>query len=408
MPTSDDNDYQQLLDNFYAVLKPKLQNYWEMKRYMDRFLSTDFNVFDRIKPKENALSDIIADLLNPAGSHGQQRIFLNAFLRRINTNGGLLEQPCEVHREFYFTNKSDSGKIDILVTFDSDFRIGIENKWETGEGNDQLRKYRDYLNKVSNGQFCLIYLTPDGREPDSISPKDENRLLLMSYRSHILEWLRECCQLCESDKFRWFLRDFMDYILTRIEGRRQMPGEEDIIIRHALESRENLDMTLGCYFAGDKVCKQLIKDFLMKLKECLDNHLEMPEWEFVDDGLLKGNGSHFNFAKTSWNGRYPIGIERWDGRITIYGAAKGGRSENIIPGLEEAINRAMPQARKGKGTLWFEWSRYWGDRYGNWDKKEALLNIKYDGEAVNQLCNDLITIMNAATPIIDNYVSSNP
>ena len=220
MPTSDDNDYRQRLDNFFSVLHPKLQNYRETKRYMDRFLSTDFNIFNRIEHKENALSDIIADLLNPAGSHGQQRIFLDAFLRRITRDDldlleeRLLEQSCKVAPQHPYRNESDSGMIDILVTFDSDFRIGIENKCEAGEGYDQLRRYRDYLNRVSNGQFRLIYLTPEGRDPDSISSEDENRLRLMSYRSHILEWLRECCQLCESDKFRWFLRDFMDYIPT--------------------------------------------------------------------------------------------------------------------------------------------------------------------------------------------------
>ena len=189
-----------------------------------------------------------------------------------------------------------------------------------------------------------------------------------------------------------------------------MPGEEDIIIRHALESRENLDMTLGCYFAGDELCKQQIKDFLMKLRRCLDEHLEEPQWTFVDDGLLReplrnGSGSLFTFAKTSWNGRYKIGIQRWDSR-TIYGVVKGKESKEGIPNLEQAINNVMPKAEKSDPS--WEWYRYWEDRYGKWDTKEAFLNRKYDGEAVNQLCNDLITIMKEATPIIDNYVSSNP
>ncbi len=46
MPTSDDNDYRQRLINFFSVLHQKLQNYREMKRHLDRFLSTDFNVFE--------------------------------------------------------------------------------------------------------------------------------------------------------------------------------------------------------------------------------------------------------------------------------------------------------------------------------------------------------------------------
>ena len=185
-----------------------------------------------------------------------------------------------------------------------------------------------------------------------------------------------------------------------------MPGEKDIIIQHALESRENLEMTLGIHFAGDELCKQLIKDFLMKLRECLNkrlNHLENPQWEFVDTLLEEPlrSGSLFAFAKTSWNERCLIGIQRYHGRIG-YGVVKRKESRERIPGLEQAINNAMSKA--GKSSSWWEWHCDWEDCYGNWNTKKALLNIKYDEEAVHQLCKLLIHIMEVA----DEYVSSNP
>ena len=415
MPTSDDNDYRQRLDNFYSVLKQKLQNYRDTKQHLDRFLSTDFNVFewttsDEKRLSEMRLSAIIAGMLDPDRSHGQQRMFLDAFLRRIDKCYLLNRHVKSIHCEYKY---SEEGRIDILVDF-RDFGIGIENKPRAGDQDEQLRKYHDYLKKRYNNQFCLIYLTLDKRRPPENSIRADlveelirtGQLRLVSYSKEILEWLRECVQLCESDKFRWFLRDFMDYIRTMIEGRRQMPGEEDIIIRHALESRENLEMTLGIHLAGDELCKQLIKDFLMKLRKCLDEHLEKPQWKFVDDGLLKEplrNGS-FAFAKTSWNEKYSIKIQRYQGRIE-YGVAKETESRERIPNLEGTLNDAMPKA--GRWHSCWEWYRYWEDRYGKWDTKEALLNIKDDGDAVNQLCNDLILIMKKATPFIDN-VSSNP
>lgn len=419
MPTSDDNDYRQRLINFFSVLQQKLQDYRKMKRDIDRFLSTNFNVFNRIVPKENALSGIIADLLKPAGSHGQQRIFLKAFLRRITriTHDDLLEQPCKVHPEAFYQNGNDIGRIDILVEFNSGFRIGIENKWESSEGDDQLLRYRNHLNGVSNGKFCLIYLTPDGREPDSISPRDENRLLLMSYRSDILEWLQECVQLCESDKFRWFLRDFMDYISTRTEGRRQMPGEEDIIIRHALESRENLEMTLDICSILAELRERRIREFLKEFKECLERHLDSSEYEYIrivsdpltkkwsegqweDECRLFKKYAFFGFRKRSW--RYQIGIEQEPNGDILYGVRKNIESQEYIPNLKKTIDDKTGMS--GKQSSWWEWYIRW-KWYIRWEWYISYGDlIRYDEETVKEIVNQLIRILNTAERFIDREV----
>ena len=47
--------------NFYSVLNQKLEVYRDSKRHLDRFLSTDFNVFKWIETDENQLSKIIEE-----------------------------------------------------------------------------------------------------------------------------------------------------------------------------------------------------------------------------------------------------------------------------------------------------------------------------------------------------------
>ncbi len=424
MPTSDDNDYRQRLINFSSILHQKLQGYREGKRDKDRFLSTDFNVFERIEPDENTLSDIIADLLEPTGSHGQKRIFLDAFLRQITriTHDNLLEQPCKVHPEASYQNGNDIGRIDILVEFNSGFRIGIENKWGAGEGDDQLLRYRNYLNGVSNGKFCLIYLTPDGREPDSISPGDKNRLLLMSYRSDILEWLRKCVQLCESDKFRWFLRDFMDYITTMMEGR-QMTGEKNVIVKHAMENKENLEMTLDICFILDEL-RERIREFQTKFKERLRQHLDRSEYkpicsvcdrtiqEHLDrsKGLWEYECEIFEkcvfcgFGKESWKriGIEGIGISQEPNGDIIYGVHKNRPSEEYRSCLKRTIDERTDMS--GKTSNWWEWYIKWEGRYGNWKTKEALIDIGYDEEAVKQIVDQLMLILEVAESIIEKEV----
>ncbi len=246
----DEQNYKRRLEKFSSSLHQKLQIYREEKRRWDPFLSTDFNVVsefiiinENYFPRENRLSDIIKCLLDVNGSHGQQGKFLEAFLKRLYEKNHFdtdIEQRPYFLKCLFEKNRPDrvaelSGKqrqvereaptlynenrrrlIDITVDFEG-FGIGIENKPWTHEGNNQLGDYYSNLKrKYKNKEFCLVFITPDGRKPETIRNRDDliqkGELYCLSYRSDILGWIEECWQLCESDKFRWFLHDFREYI----------------------------------------------------------------------------------------------------------------------------------------------------------------------------------------------------
>lgn len=221
-----EQNYRRRLKMSSSSLHEKLKIYRIEKRRWDRFLSTDFNVvseFIIINQKyfrrEDRLSDIIACLLDANGSHGQQGKFLDAFLKRLfekkrpDRVAELSGKRPQVKRE---DPTHHNRRIDITVDFER-FEIGIENKPWTHESNDQLGDYYSHLkDKPENEEFCLVFITPDGRKPETIPNSDDliqkGELYCLAYRSDILEWLEKCWQLCESDRFRWFLRDFRDYI----------------------------------------------------------------------------------------------------------------------------------------------------------------------------------------------------
>lgn len=223
----DEHNFRHRLEMFSSSLSQKLQVYREEKLRWDRFLSTDFNVVSEfIRPNENRLSDIIACLLDANGSHGQQGKFLEAFLRRLfkenqtNPATELSRDQIQVEREdpTYYNDENHRRRIDITIDFkdnSKDVGIGIENKPWAGEGDGQLEAYYSHLKRKYDSAY-LVFITRDGRESKSIKkPKgliEEGRLYYISYRSDILEWLEECWQLCASDRFRWFLRDFREYI----------------------------------------------------------------------------------------------------------------------------------------------------------------------------------------------------
>lgn len=411
MVTSDDNDCQQHVNDFFSVLKEKLKSHRNMKRYMDRFLSTDFNVFTCIKPDEKRLSNVIANLLNPTGSHGQQSVFLDAFLRRIGKADLCEQQPRQVTTEYRIEHPE--GSIDVLVDFGA-FVIAIENKPWAKEGYEQLDKYSNYLNKEYNDQFCLIYLTLSRDEPGSI-PRDkrgrlmeEGKLLCISYRRDILEWLRECCQLCESDKFRGFLRDFMNYIPT-MEEEMSNSSERKMIVEHALENKKNLEIALDVYLAYTEILRLISETFYRDLQRCLERclekHLDMSQWEFIT--LFEG--SSFGFAKKAWGQRYIVGMTLYNNAETlcfgVLGANKKSNSKGI-EGLKEAIDM---HTMKGKSSdNYWEW---YCDLKPHWDPEKTLVEMKYNRDAIKErLCKHLADISKnrKAMKLIDKYVIDHP
>ena len=427
MPTSDDERLNQRLSSFYSVLQAKLKPYRDAKQHLDRFLSTDFNVFKWIEPEKNLLPDqirrfeilrsaIIADLLRDKGSHGQQRKFLDAFLQVIGQPDLKDEMLQEVGREVWIGRNSESsrGFMDILVKF-NDFGLAIENKLSHIEQPDQLQRYYEFLNeKYGTNGFCLVYLTPDGRKPESIEGSlreelmNERKLICISYSRDMLKWLEECCRLCESDKFRWFLRDFMDYL----NGGQTMAmrNKKEITLAHAL-ARENLETALDINSAfNGELHDRIIVDFLKKLEEFVLEELrncfgKLDEWE-IDRFLVGSSAAHktFGFKKKAWKGQYAVILvpqknNACDFRIGVWREKSTPRFQP-----EDSLKQALDDTiGPGNNNDHWEWYRSLNEPYMNWNQKDALIKL-YNGEAVEYLGQYLVNIIEVAAPIIDKHV----
>ena len=67
---------------FFNELNPRLEFARKLDIQMDQKFAHRFNVLDYLNTYEAGLSRIIADLLNPAASHGQGDLFLKHFLKK--------------------------------------------------------------------------------------------------------------------------------------------------------------------------------------------------------------------------------------------------------------------------------------------------------------------------------------
>lgn len=204
------------LEHFFRGLDVRLKILRKHQREFDRYLASDLNIFSLLGADENRLSDVLADLLDPAGTHGQGRLFLVAFIGHFDLADWKypFSDDVRVHRERTTTHIiANRRRVDIEITFRERSAIAIENKPWAGDQVNQIPDYLQHLHNKYHERYVLIYLSGSGSQPDinecpaMLIPK----LRIKTYRD-LRDWLGICQKECESDKVRWLLSDFISYI----------------------------------------------------------------------------------------------------------------------------------------------------------------------------------------------------
>jgi hypothetical protein len=239
------------LENYYEILHTKFKLSNEYRKTYGKVLSPDFNSFNFWWLDENKVSDILAFFLDPEQTHSQGKIFLNKFIEIISLKVNFNSSPIRVTRE-YVTD--ENRRIDIVIDFNNgEFLIGIENKiYETTEDQlNQIKHYTDFLNIISKGRYCLLYLSPKNKNIAEHSipaiQKEEliqaGKLKIISFEDHIIECVHCFAINSESDRVRSFLLDFERELKQRYIGGKFMDDNE-LIIDFAKSNLQNLETTL--------------------------------------------------------------------------------------------------------------------------------------------------------------------
>ena len=246
------------VEKFFSALQEKVKAFNENYAYFAPKLAPKFNCFDFILPNEVKLSKILAEILNPKGSHAQGDLFLRLFLDLL-FSGTTIEankiypknSSVVVKCEQLTTSISNSyRRIDILINLNGKFGLAIENKPWANDQDKQLSDYAEHLNN-SFKDWCLIYLSGSGSAPSDISAtKDEIEAWEAKEQyqkkdfNFIFEWLEKCEQQCQADHVKHFLRDFIMYCKNTFLGGGSMI-DEDLITKFALENKYNLEIALA-------------------------------------------------------------------------------------------------------------------------------------------------------------------
>jgi len=289
-----------------------------------------FNILDKRTDEVRTHSAMIAELLNPKGSHGMGDTFLGLFIDvlndQLNSKGNTSEnrvqiisknnlEGTQVYAEYNIGEVKDTsgGQIDILLSND-DFIICIENKINAGDQDYQLIRYHNYLKKQNKKHSILFYLTLEGNNASDksiqysnnegqqieLSPEEDYHCL--SYRKDILQWLEKCYHYSiDLPVLRESIKQYINLIksLTHQLISNKMKEEVKKAIFSDIESAENIKNTFD----------EAVKTEALKLRDAVYSKLKS---EYPKARLEKAEvRSNISIFIEAINGR--VGIESFNG-----------------------------------------------------------------------------------------------
>lgn len=278
----------------------------------------NYNLFSilNIERYELKHSALIANLLDPKGSHGCGDAFLRAFFE-IALKGTAYpfesSTPPQSYTEHYTGPivGDTGGRIDILVE-SSHYGLIIENKIYAGDQDKQLTRYDNYGRETFGADgYLLVYLTLYGcdasKESTATKSAEEVGYLRLSYAKDILLWLKECVRLADNKPL---VRESLNqYIRTIKQLTYQDMNQEDIqkIIDLAVDHPEVV-ATLSS--KRDAIAQGIREKYIFdKLKEYADQK----GWLYDDsESSYNEEEPKIRFRKEGWDGSIIISADSED------------------------------------------------------------------------------------------------
>lgn len=278
----------------------------------------NYNLFSilNIERYELKHSALIANLLDPKGSHGCGDAFLRAFFE-IALKGTAYpfesSTPPNSYTEYYTgpIAGDTGGRIDILVK-SSHYGLIIENKIYAGDQDKQLTRYDNYGKETFGADgYLLVYLTLYGcdasKESTATKRAEEVGYLRLSYAEDILRWLEQCVRLADNKPL---VRESLNqYIRTIKQLTYQDMNQKNIekIIDLAVDHPEVV-ATLSS--KRDAIAQGIRKKYIFdKLKEYADQK----GWLYDDsESSYNEEEPKIRFRKEGWDGSIIISADSED------------------------------------------------------------------------------------------------
>ena len=258
-------------------------------------------------------SAIIAELLDPHGSHGAGDFYLKQFLHILKRDDFPLETEQVKHNsvrnitERYIGPKTETtgGKIDIIIE-DGKHALIIENKPGDEDQERQLLRYHNYaIDKYVDN--ILVYLTKDGRKASSYSTGRKRLEYKCLSFNDILLWLDNCsCRSSPNHNMKVIINQYKLH-LKKVLGNTMDENNSKKLLT-LLTQKSNVFAVKEILCMGDEWLKSIIEEYLFKP---LSKYAESKKMKcFFPD---EGNSVFYMYKDCCW--KY-YGIFLWAGKNT--------------------------------------------------------------------------------------------
>ena len=369
--------------------------------------SPSFCALALLSPDENCLSDIIAELLDPHGSHGQGTTFLTLFASRCGAGDRRPLNRVSVHREsrtVFIANQRR--RIDLLID-GGKWGIGIENKPWADEQENQLKDYAADLGKRFGENFLLLRLTGRDTEVKSLDAALQAQLSaqgkFVSWRYHsattrgkdLFSWVNACRQKCQSPRVAIFLDEFSRYITaefattinprTAMERKHLLPALESILEKEPSQLHSAAAIAELFPVLRQKFVSQLFDEVQKDVLSRLGRAWSVDRWE---ENFVETDWAAFAFAHEGWQDFYQVRLESQPrfGLIVLgvfHFKEKGiTRNDEIAKDLKR-----LGWGKKGGGPSWDAHSPL-PEPFTNWTTASGFAAVVKQREELKTLLTD--------------------
>ena len=222
-----------------------------------------FNMFRvcGVNHYENTHSAIIAEFLNPKGSHGLKSKLLECFIETLGNDFVIDKFNCE-NANVITEHAFNDGRMDIVIIDNQRKAIIIENKIYADDQPEQLKRYDNYaVETYKKGNYQILYLTLSGDDASEQSGQGVEYLPI-SHKETIIKWLDKCVSIAARfPMVRETINQYINHLKQLTNQDMDTKHKEDIIL--LLSKTENIGSMFSIGEIFDNVKNHLAKKMFL-------------------------------------------------------------------------------------------------------------------------------------------------
>ena len=284
----------------------------------------NYNLFSILSIERYELkhSALIANLLDPKGSHGCGDAFLRAFFEIALKERTYLFEDCTLPDSYteYYTGPivgDTGGRIDILVK-SSHYGLIIENKIYAGDQDKQLIRYDNYGKEIFGADgYLLVYLTLYGydasKESTATKSAEEVGYLRLSYAEDILRWLEQCARLAYDKPL---VRESLNQYIRTIKQLTYQDMNQENIRKIIVLAVDHPEVVATLSSKRDAIAQGIREKYIFAE---LKKYADQKGWLYDDsESSYNEEEPKIRFRKEGWGGSIIISADS-EGKKSNYG-----------------------------------------------------------------------------------------